>query len=133
MEKLLNQKRRMKPLFSTIPLVAETSHTPYSLISLFFSTETQRTQSYTERHCERSEAIQRFLTARDAKIFPQRTQGINDVIAGNDPQSPVQRFVLGDSCFRRNDGVTLCVLCAFFANLAVKKPNSINQLIKIHN
>jgi len=73
------------------------------VLLLFFSTETQRTQSYTERHCERSEAIQRFLTARDTKIFPQRTQGTND-------------------------GVILCVLCAFFANLAVKKPNSINQL-----
>jgi len=26
----------------------------------------------------------------------------NDIIAGNDPQSPVRRFALGDSCFRRN-------------------------------
>jgi len=41
----------INPLFSTVPLVAGTSHTPYSLIPLFFSTETQGTQSYTEYHC----------------------------------------------------------------------------------
>ena len=58
---------------------------------------------------------------KERKDFSQRTQSINDVIAGNDPQSPVRRFTLGDSCFRRNDGVILCALCVFFASFAVKK------------
>ena len=63
---------------------------------------------------------------RTPPLFPpegeksQRTQSVNDVIAGNDPQSPVRRFALGDSCFRRNDGVTLCAPCASFADFVVR-------------
>jgi len=48
----------IKPLFPTAPLVAVNEPVNLALIPLFFSTETQGTQSYTERHCERSEAIQ---------------------------------------------------------------------------
>ena len=93
METLSNQKRTMKPLFSTVPLVAENEPINLTLIPLFFTTKVH-------------------------KGFSQRTQSANDVIAGNDPQSPVQRFVLGDSCFRRNDGVVLCV---YFVLFVVKK------------
>jgi len=79
MEKVSNQKRTMKPLFSTVPLVVGNEPINLALIPLFFSTETQGTQGYTERHCERSEAIRSdFFTTKVHKGFSQRTQGAND-------------------------------------------------------
>ena len=83
----------INPLFSTVPLVAENEPINLAFIPLFFTTKVH-------------------------KGFSQRAQSANDVIAGNDPQSPVQCFVLGDSCFRRNDGVVLCV---YFVLFVVKK------------
>ena len=66
--------------------------------------------------------IYNFFTTKAHKGFSQRTQNVNAVIAGNDPQSPVRRFTLGDSCFRRNDGVVLCV---YFSALCGKKNRSV--------
>jgi len=45
-----------------------------------------------------------FETKKNFFYFYKGRKDVNDVIAGNDPQSPVRRFSLGDSYFRRNDG-----------------------------
>ena len=105
MEKVSNQGMTMKPLFSTAPLVAVNEPINLTLIPLFFSTETQGTQSYTERHCERSEAIQKirsdFFTTKVHKGFSQSSYGLTIL---------------------RSYGL----LCAYFVLFVVKKTQLIN-------